>query len=327
MSENKVNTGIIKLFGKQRETALLSEMAENDRLPHGIMLTGEKGLGKRTFAKWCAMLYLCSSPENNMPCGKCRSCRNIISGEHADVIYAKGGKYTKDNVRDNVRFASTLPNDSDTRVFIYEDCEEMTEEQQNVLLKAIEEPSRHNRYIFTCSNTSAILETIMSRLVCIPVSDMTAEECVSCLEYNGCDSGTAKQSVELYGTNPGRILEILSDENRIKLYDTAEKTAAALSQKNEYSAAATLTACTTREELYGVITILYEYVAEALRTLEAGNLSTDSPSKEQPLLKLTKARLYALYEVLNSFMLMDGTNINVKLMQAYIPARLFAVLQ
>ena len=63
MPENKVNGDNIKLFGKQRETALLSEMSENDRLPHGIMLTGEKGLGKRTLAKWCAMLYLCSAPE------------------------------------------------------------------------------------------------------------------------------------------------------------------------------------------------------------------------------------------------------------------------
>lgn len=311
------------LFGKQRETALLSEMAESDRLPHGIIFTGEKGLGKRTLAKWCAMLYLCDSPENGMPCCKCRNCRNIISGEHADVIYAKGEKYTKDNVRDNVRFASTLPNDGDTRVFIYEDCEEMTEEQQNVLLKAIEEPSRHNRYIFTCSNTSAILETIMSRLVGIAVSDMTTEECISCLEYNGCDSDTAKLSVGLYGTNPGKILGIISDEKRIKLYDTADKITAALSQRDEYSAAAALTACTTREELSAVVTILYEHVTDALRTLETGS----NTSQAQPLLKLTKARLYALYEVLSQFMLLDGTNINVKLMQAYIPAELFAVLQ
>ena len=173
------DTDSIKLFGKQRETALLSEMAESDRLPHGIMFTGEKGLGKRTFAKWCAMRYLCSSLTDGAPCGECRNCRNIIAGEHADVIYVKGEKYTKDNIRDNVRFASTLPNDGNLRVFIYEDCEEMTEEQQNVLLKAIEEPSEHNRYIFTCSNTSAILETIISRLVTVAVSEMTQDECIS----------------------------------------------------------------------------------------------------------------------------------------------------
>lgn len=89
-------------------------------------------------------------------------------------------------------------------------------------------------------------------------------------------------------------------------------------EKDEYSAAVAMTACTTREDLYGVITILYENVTESMRALETGG---------EPLLCLTKARLYALYEVLNGFALMDGTNINVKLMQAYIPAKLFAVLQ
>ena len=59
MSASNASCDSIKLFGKQRETALLAETAESDRLPHGIMLTGEKVIGKRTFAKWCAMLYLC----------------------------------------------------------------------------------------------------------------------------------------------------------------------------------------------------------------------------------------------------------------------------
>lgn len=313
----------IRLFGKQRETALLSEMAESGRLPHGIIFTGEKGLGKRTLAKWCAMLYLCASPAGGVPCGRCRSCKNIISGEHADVIYVKGEKYTKENIRDNVRFASTLPNDGDTRVFIYEDCEDMTEEQQNVLLKAIEEPSEHNRYIFTCSNTSAMLETIMSRLVTIAVSEMTQDECISCLEHNGIEADTAKSAVEMYGNNPGRILGILSDEKRIRLYDTAEKLIRALSRKDEYSAAAVLSGCTTREDLSAVTAILYERVTQTLRELETG----EDPPQTAPLKKLTKARLYRLYEVLSELALLDGTNINVKLMQAYMPAKLFGVLE
>ena len=86
--------GTIKLYGKHSETELLKETAQVGRLPHGIMLTGEKGIGKRTFAKWCAMLYLCTSPASDgSPCGKCRSCKNIIAGEHADVMYVKNGKY------------------------------------------------------------------------------------------------------------------------------------------------------------------------------------------------------------------------------------------
>lgn len=50
MSASNASCDSIKLFGKQRETALLAETAESDRLPHGIMLTGEKGIGKRTLS-------------------------------------------------------------------------------------------------------------------------------------------------------------------------------------------------------------------------------------------------------------------------------------
>ena len=311
--------GVIKLYGKQSETELLKETALGGRLPHGIMLTGEKNTGKRTFAKWCAMLYLCESPESDGgPCGKCRSCKNIAAGEHADVLYIKKEKYTKDSVKQSVRDASFLPNDSDTRIIIYEDCEEMTEEQQNVLLKAIEEPSSHNRYIFTCSNPSAVLETIKSRLVSIPVSAMTDQECAACLEDKGISTKDAAEAVERYGANPGKILDILADETRKKLYDTSEKLIYAMSERDEYAAAVALTECGTREELSGVVTIVYECVTEAVTALEKGNMPVRSPV----LSKVAKTKLYRLSEVLAEFMLLDGANINVKLMQAFLPARL-----
>ena len=152
---------------------------------------------------------------------------------------------------------------------------------------------------------------------------MTQDECVACLEYNGYDSDKAKQSAELYGTNPGKILGILSDEKRIKLYDTAEKLIDALERRDEYSAAAVLSGCTAREELSSVTTILYERVTQTLRELETG----ENSSQAAPLRTLTKARLYHLYEVLSELALLDGTNINVKLMQAYMPAKLFGVLE
>ena len=115
----------------------------------------------------------------------------------------------------------------------------------------------------------------------------------------------------------------MSDEKRIQLYATTEKLIGALSCKDEYSAAAILTGCTTREDLSAVTAILYERVSEALRELETGENSPQTA----PLKKLTKARLYRLYEVLSELMLLDGTNINVKLMQAYMPAKLFGVLE
>ena len=115
----------------------------------------------------------------------------------------------------------------------------------------------------------------------------------------------------------------MSDEKRIQLYATTEKLIGALSCKDEYAAAAILTGCTTREDLSAVTAILYERVSEALRELETG----ENSAQAAPLKKLTKARLYRLYEVLSELMLLDGTNINVKLMQAYMPAKLFGVLE
>ena len=157
----------------------------------------------------------------------------------------------------------------------------------------------------------------------VAVSEMTQDECISCLEYNGIEADTAKRSVGLYGNNPGKIIGILSDEKRIQLYATTEKLIGALSRKDEYAAAAILTGCTTREDLSAVTAILYERVSEALRELETG----ENSAQTAPLKKLTKARLYRLYEVLSELMLLDGTNINVKLMQAYMPAKLFGVLE
>ena len=316
--------GAIKLYGKHSETELLKETAQVGRLPHGIMLTGEKGIGKRTFAKWCAMLYLCTSPASDgSPCGKCRSCKNIIAGEHADVMYVKDGKYKKETIKKSIRDASFLPNDSDTRIIIYEDCEEMTEEQQNVLIKAIEEPSAHNRYIFTCSNPSAVIETIKSRLVAIRMSDMTGEECAACLEEQGISASDAVSAVERYGVNPGKILEILADESRKKLYDTADRLINAISDRDEYAAAVALTDCGTREELADIVSVLYERATEALTAAEKGSAPVRSPE----LSKLSKTKLYRLCEVLNSFLLLDGANINVKLTQAQLSARIFEAVE
>lgn len=319
-----MSDGAIKLYGKHSETELLKETALVGRLPHGLMLTGEKGIGKRTFAKWCAMLYLCTSPESDGgPCGKCRSCRNISAGEHADVMFVKNGKYDKKTIRQSVKDASFLPNDSDTRVIIYEDCEEMTEEQQNVLLKAIEEPSEHNRYIFTCSNPSAVVETIKSRLVTVRMSDMTGEECAACLEEQGIGAEDAAHAVERFGVNPGKILAILADESRKKLYDTADILVKAISDRDEYAAAVALAGCGTREELSDIVSVLYERATDALTAVQRGTADIRSPE----LTKISRTKLYRLCEVLNEFLLLDGANINVKLMQAQLSARLFEAVE
>ena len=91
----------------------------------------------------------------------------------------------------------------------------------------------------------------------------------------------------------------------------------------EYAAAVTLTDCGTREELADIVSVLYERATEALTAAEKGSVPVRSPE----LSKLSKTKLYRLCEVLNSFLLLDGANINVKLTQAQLSARIFEAVE
>ena len=311
----------IKLFGKQRELKRISDMFLSGRMPHGIMLTGAAGLGKRTLARYLAMLMMCENPDGDAPCGECISCRKILLGEHPDVIYAKGEKYTADRVRDCVKQASYYPNDGNLRIFLYENCDEMNDVQQNILLKSIEEPSPYNRYIFTCENTSVILQTILSRLVCIPMSDMCAEDCRECLIYCGISAENADSALSRLGTNPGRIMRIISDEKQIKIYDSADRIIRALAALSEYDSAKEFASFSDREDLFSLAAVLYEKVSEAAMPKQSADEAVRMLRE-----KLALKRLYRLSEKLSEFLLLDGTNINVKLIQASWNAQLFEIL-
>lgn len=316
----------LKLFGKRREIKRLADMMQSGRMPHGIMLVGDKGMGKRTLAKWCAMLMLCEKPilsdDNTLqPCMECISCRKIASGEHPDVVYADEEIYKVGEMRRLVEKLSLFPNDGDVRVTVFEDCDKMSVLCQNILLKAIEEPSVHNRFIFTCPNKSAVLTTILSRLVSIPMSDMTADECAGCLEYCGVENDKAVEYTEKFGTNCGKIMELLHNESELSLYDTADRICAAIADFNEYNAAKEFFTLADRESLFGVIGILYEKTAAA-----AIPTASADPASVQLKAAVPLKKLYRLTQKLSDIMQLDGSNVNVKLMQAVVPAQLFDIL-
>ena len=103
----------------------------------------------------------------------------------------------------------------------------------------------------------------MSRVVNIPVAEMSCEECEECLVFCGIDKAAAREAVVRYGTNPGRVMSVLYDKKQSALYDSADKIAEALAQINEYNAAKELAKYTDRQELMSLIGILYEKLSRA----------------------------------------------------------------
>ncbi len=307
------------LFGKRSETDRLKFLHAEGRMPHAIMLTGAKGLGKKLLARWCTLLMMCEN--ENSPCMQCRNCHNILSEEHPDVIYAKDEKYSADSIRDIVHKSSLYPNDGELRVVIFEDCDEMSEVQQNLLLKAIEEPSKYNRYIFTCENPASMLSTILSRVVSIPVSEMTAEECKSCLVLKDIDEEEAEEYIKKLGTNPGKILSVIADKKQIALYDSAEKTAQYIAEGNEYLTAREFAQYTDREELFGILSIVYEKVCSAVRP-EKNDDKTVTALKEN----LSFKKLYLLSQRIEELTALSDFNVNARVFAAYCSSQIFEVI-
>ena len=150
------------------------------RLPHTILLEGEDGCGKTTFAKMIAAAVLCQQERVNRPCGACRNCRLILSDTHPDVEVVssenKANAFHIDQIREIRSTAFIRPNDGEYKVYILRNIHNMTEQAQNALLKIIEEPPAQVVFIMTCNNRARILQTILSRAAVIPISVCTPQE-------------------------------------------------------------------------------------------------------------------------------------------------------
>lgn len=212
------------LYSKDNVISAVTAMKKNGRFAHGFLLTGEHGVGKKLTADYIARALLCDNCADGVPCGECRHCRRISENMHPDVIRPQrsGVKqiYSRDTIRDVCADAIIAPNDCDAKVYIFEDCENIEETTQNLMLKLIEEPPDTVYFIFTAADSSFFLPTILSRVITFGIAEPTEEECHAVLrdagEYSEEDISDA---IEAYHGNIGRCREYLSGG------DAAEETA------------------------------------------------------------------------------------------------------
>lgn len=158
LNELKLSKTIVESF---------SELIKNNRLPHAILLYGSDSDTRTKTAVYLAASMLCQ--EEIKPCGKCISCYKIFENNHPDVIIAdpaeQGEKTFKISlVRDIRTDAFIMPNEADIKVYILKSADKMNVQAQNALLKIIEEPPAHARFILECDSRAAMLETVLSRV-------------------------------------------------------------------------------------------------------------------------------------------------------------------
>ncbi len=152
---------------KENETAAerIRAAAERGMLSHALLFTGP---GDRAgAARFAAAAMECTS-SGEKPCGVCAGCRKVFQGIHPDVTAVRDAEHKNlavDIVRGVRTDAYIRPNEGARKVYIFEDCSVLTDQDQNVLLKVVEEGPPYAAFCFCAENPSVVLQTLRSRCV------------------------------------------------------------------------------------------------------------------------------------------------------------------
>ena len=158
-----------KLVGQNNLIKTLSGSIERGRLAHAYILTGVRGVGKTSTARIIAKLFNCTNPEKSSeiainPCGVCDSCLGIAEGKNIDVLEIDAASNTGvDNIRELIDGVGYKPLTSKFRVYIIDEVHMLSKGAFNALLKTLEEPPEHVKFIFATTEIRKVPITILSR--------------------------------------------------------------------------------------------------------------------------------------------------------------------
>ena len=153
--------------------ALISAAAEGGRLHHALLITG--GAERAEALRYAAAAYECTG--KSKPCLSCEHCRKVLSGIHPDVITAEDSEHKNlsvDVLRAIRADASIRPNEGARKVHLFPDAARLTAQDQNVILKLVEEGPPYAAFVFSAESPAELLLTLRSRCVELKLSGETA---------------------------------------------------------------------------------------------------------------------------------------------------------
>lgn len=207
--------GFKDIVGHEQIVEHLQNAIRMNKVSHAYLFEGEDGCGKSMMAGIFAAALQCEKggPE---PCGVCKSCLQMASGNQPDVIYVtheKAGILVND-IREQVNGDIYIkPYASRYKIYIIDEAEKMNEQAQNALLKTIEEPPEYAVLILLCTNRNKLLPTILSRCVTLSFRAVPGEAIRRYLmEKCKVPDYQASLAAEFAGGNLGRAVRYASSE-------------------------------------------------------------------------------------------------------------------
>ncbi len=156
--------GFDELIGQQHVAHTLKRAIESDRVGHAYLFTGARGVGKTSAARILAKALNCEQGPTITPCNECESCQGVTAGSDVDVLEIDGASNRGiDDVRQLRQNVAIRPSRSRFKIYIIDEVHMVTRDAFNALLKTLEEPPEHVKFIFATTEANKIPITILSR--------------------------------------------------------------------------------------------------------------------------------------------------------------------
>ncbi len=215
-----------KILGQERAVRVLRGVILRDKIPHGYLFLGMRGVGKTSTAAAMAQALNCLEPFQGDGCGRCRNCKWLAAGNFADFILVnpEGLSIKIEQIRELERKLSFKPQHGRYRVTVLRGAERLTEEASNAFLKTLEEPPPGNILILNASDPSQLLPTIVSRCQKVFFGPLSVELISDWLvREKGVETGQAAVLARLSEGSLGKALQMWEDDYLLRREDLLSK--------------------------------------------------------------------------------------------------------
>ncbi|UJP00290.1 MAG: DNA polymerase III subunit gamma/tau, partial [Nitrosomonas sp.] len=153
-----------ELTGQEHVVRALTNALEQNRLHHAYLLTGTRGVGKTTIARILAKSLNCETGVTATPCGACPACLQIDAGSFIDLIELDAASNTQvDNMRELLENALYAPTGARYKIYIIDEVHMLSKSAFNAMLKTLEEPPAHVKFVLATTDPQKIPITVLSR--------------------------------------------------------------------------------------------------------------------------------------------------------------------
>jgi DNA polymerase III subunit gamma/tau len=173
-----------EMVGQEHVLKALINALDHGRLHHAYLFTGTRGVGKTTIARILAKCLNCETGVSSEPCGQCGSCTEISEGRFIDLIEVDAASRTKvEDTRELLENVQYAPTRGRYKVYLIDEVHMLSTHSFNALLKTLEEPPPHVKFLLATTDPQKLPATILSRCLQFNLKNMTPERIVTHLKH------------------------------------------------------------------------------------------------------------------------------------------------